>query len=241
MSSLNSIKAKTIALLKKLLKNEIKLLLSLALIIGGLWVFIELSENLNEGSTHEFDLALLKSLREENNLSQPKGPDWLKEFFVEITSLGSGYILLLLSLAVAGFLLLKKKFFMLLMVIGSTIGGYLVYKILKALFARERPEEIFHLVDVDPLSFPSGHSMMAAIVYLTLAALLMQTQKNNFSKFYIMIIALFLTFLIGISRLYLGVHYATDVLAGWMVGLSWASIWWLIARYLSKKHNLQIK
>jgi len=89
-----------------------------------------------------------------------------------------------------------------------------------------------HLREVSTPSFPSGHAMLSAIVYLTLGIFLMQIVRGRVTKLYCLLWALFLTFLVGISRIYLGVHYPTDVLAGWMAGLVWASICWVVAHYL---------
>lgn len=221
--------------LKSLLEKEVKIFLLLLLIIIGVWGFIELAENINEDATHKTDNEILLSLREDGNLQNPKGPVWMKSFFRQITALGSGYILVLFSIIVALFLILKKKYFIVYMTIGAVLTGFILHGFLRQIFERERPDPAFHLIEVDTLSFPSGHSMMAAIVYLVLAAFLTQTQKENITKNYILGVALFLTFMIGVSRVYLGVHYPTDVLAGWAVGLSWASIWWIIAWYTKKK------
>jgi undecaprenyl-diphosphatase len=107
---------------------------------------------------------------------------------------------------------------------------------LKELFGRIRPEIVPNLVPVLSFSFPSGHSMMSAIVYLSLASLIARIQKRLRDKIYIILIAIFLSFIIGVSRVYLGVHYATDVLGGWSLGLAWAAFCWLIAWYISQRN-----
>ena len=98
---------------------------------------------------------------------------------------------------------------------------------LKALFDRPRPTSCPTWCEVSSSSFPSGHSMNSAIVYLTLGALLARLVRPVAMKLYILAVALLVSFLVGISRVYLGVHYPSDVLAGWSLGLSWAVLWWL--------------
>ena len=84
------------------------------------------------------------------------------------------------------------------------------------------------------LSFPSGHAMTSAAVYLTLGALLMRVADRRATKIYCMTCAMFLAGLVGVTRVYLGVHYPTDVLAGWLVGLSWALFCWLVERAIER-------
>jgi undecaprenyl-diphosphatase len=131
---------------------------------------------------------------------------------------------------VSGFLLLVRRWRTLALVVGSTLGGTLVNALLKRLFARPRPTVVPHLTEVMTESFPSGHAMLSAIVYLTLGALLAQLVQRRRLKAYLVGVALGLTLLIGLTRVYLGVHYPTDVLGGWMAGLGWALVTALVAR-----------
>jgi undecaprenyl-diphosphatase len=121
----------------------------------------------------------------------------------------------------------------------AALGGLLLSSGLKHIFARPRPEAVTHLSYVYTSSFPSGHSMLSATVYLTLGSLLMRFQPKRRLKFYYLFIAVMLTVIIGISRVYMGVHYPTDVLAGWTAGLVWALICWLAARLLQKQHVVE--
>jgi undecaprenyl-diphosphatase len=122
-----------------------------------------------------------------------------------------------------------------LLVAGSIALGTILSTILKLVFDRPRPDLVPHGMDVYTLSFPSSHAMMSALVYLTLGALLARTQKSVRLRIYLLVCAILLTFLIGVSRLYLGVHWPTDVLAGWAVGSCWALLSWLVARWLQRK------
>jgi undecaprenyl-diphosphatase len=140
---------------------------------------------------------------------------------------------------VAGFLLLQGAWRIAVFVVVASSGGWLLNHVLKELFGRARPDVVPHLREVLTLSFPSGHAMTSAAVYLTLGALLMRISKRRLTKFYCMGAAMLLTALVGASRVYLGVHYPTDVLAGWLLGLSWALLCWLVERALERKAGLK--
>ena len=125
------------------------------------------------------------------------------------------------------------------LVIVSALGGLAASTFLKSLFERPRPSLVPHLDIVYTSSFPSGHSMLSATVYLTLGVLLGRFVQQRVLKAYFLIVALLLTSLVGASRVYLGVHYPTDVLAGWAVGLTWALVCWLVARYLQHQGTVE--
>ncbi len=157
----------------------------------------------------------------------------------DITSLGGETIITIITIFVVGFLFLQKRYDAMWLVLAATIGGALISLGLKEFYGRERPDISYRLINVTPLSFPSGHSMMSAIVYLTQAAIIARIQKNKKIRIYILSAALFLTFIIGLSRVYLGVHYPTDVIGGWTVGLAWASFCWFVAWYLQRRNKLK--
>jgi len=143
-------------------------------------------------------------------------------------------VLTLVTLSGAGYLLMRRHRRMLALLAAVSLGGLALSIAMKALFARPRPEFMSNMEHVVSHSFPSGHSMLSAVVYLTLGALLARTSPDLRDKIYFLTTALLLTLLVGISRVYLGVHYPTDVLAGWSAGLVWALTCWLIAYFLQK-------
>jgi undecaprenyl-diphosphatase len=191
------------------------------------------------GDTQKFDNWMLDYLREDGSLKSPIGPEWLTALMTDITALGGATIIFMITSAVFFYLMIQKKYEFMWLILIATISGALLSFGLKELFARERPPDVFHLLTVKSLSFPSGHAMMSSILYLTQGALLAKVQDNKNLKVYILSIAIVLVFLIGLSRIYLGVHYPTDVLAGWSVGLAWASFCWLIAKFLQRKRELK--
>jgi len=205
------------------------------LIIASAWFFVELADEVVEGDSRQFDEWVLQSLRDPADPAMPRGPTWLKLIMADITALGGVAVLCIMTTAVVGYMLMTRKFAAIALILGATIGGVLVGSVLKQQFARPRPSVVPHLTEVLTHSFPSGHSMYSAIVYLTLGALLTRLTPGWREKIYLIVVALGIIFLIGISRIYLGVHYPTDVLAGWTAGLAWALLCWLVARYLQRK------
>jgi undecaprenyl-diphosphatase len=224
-----------IFVLRLFLQQEGIVLAAVFIVVASLWGFVELADEVQEGSTQTFDLWLMRQLRRPEDPTLPIGPSWLVEAGQEITALGGIAVLILMVLAVVGYLLQQRAHGATGFVLIATLGGILLSFTLKQIFGRERPDAVLHLETVHSLSFPSGHAMLSAVVYLTLGALLAQVVPRRADKIYFITVALMLTLLIGVSRVYLGVHYPTDVLAGWSVGLAWALLCWIIARLLRRR------
>jgi undecaprenyl-diphosphatase len=157
----------------------------------------------------------------------------------DLTALGSNVVLLIFTTAVAVFLAARKQSHALTLVLVSTGGGFLLAQALKLAFSRPRPDLVPHLAYVTSSSFPSGHAMFSAVVYLTLGALLSELVRERALKAYFIGVACFLTFVVGLSRVYLGVHYPTDVLAGWSAGLAWAVMCWMAGSYLQRRGTVE--
>jgi undecaprenyl-diphosphatase len=217
---------------------ELHRLVWLAFILIGCWGFIGLAEEVMEGETRALDKLLLLGLRNPADISDPIGPHWLEEVMRDFTALGGYAVLILWTVAVVGYLLLQRQAKTALLVIFAIGGGALLNNVLKLGFDRPRPDLVPHEVMVYTASFPSGHAMLSAIVYLTLGALLMRTEPKRRLKAYIFTLTVLLTFLVGISRVYLGVHWPTDVLAGWAAGATWALICWIVMRRLQQRGNV---
>ena len=218
---------------------ERKLLLILAFSAFTLWVFIEVAEEMLEGDSLALDKRLLMLFRNAADPALPLGPAWLREVMRDITALGSTFVLLLVTFASIVFLVLTKNRHAALLVLVAVLGGMLLSTLLKAGFDRARPDVVMHTTRVYSASFPSGHAMMSAVVYLTLGALLAATQQGKRLKLYILALGAVLTLLVGISRVYLGVHWPTDVLAGWALGASWAMACWSVMVWLQRRGDVE--
>jgi undecaprenyl-diphosphatase len=215
--------------------TDLLILVSLLVLVVGLWGFFLIAGLVRAGETQRLDERILIALRDPANPTVPIGPAWAGEVGRDLTALGGVAFLLLTTGAVVGFLLLCRKYHALALLLLTILGGLLLNTLLKDSFDRPRPDVVPHLSYVATSSFPSGHSMLSAIVYLTLGSLLARLVKPLRLKLYFLAVALLLTFLVGCSRVYLGVHYPTDVLAGWAAGLAWAVLCWLLARYLQQR------
>jgi undecaprenyl-diphosphatase len=156
-----------------------------------------------------------------------------------VTALGSGTNLTIVTGILVGFLCLNRRFRATGFLLSSLGSGLPLCQSLKGLFARRRPTAVPHLVDFDPASFPSGHSMGAALVYLTLGSIISRQVSGLRAKTYFLSVALVLAVIVGISRVYLGVHYPSDVLAGWAAGSLWSGLCAQVARWLQHQGSVE--
>jgi undecaprenyl-diphosphatase len=217
---------------------ELGTLLSIVVVAAGVLLFAELLEMV-EGEPGAFDRLVLQALRNPTDLSDAIGPGWIEFAFRDLTSLGGTTVLTLMTAAVVGFLLVDGKRGAAVLVFVSVSGGALLSTILKLVVARPRPDLVPHLVEVSSASFPSGHAMLSAVVYLTLGALLSRVEGPPRVKIYVLSVAIALTLSIGLSRVYLGVHWPTDVLAGWCAGAAWAVLCWRVALFLQRRGEVE--
>ena len=218
---------------------ERTVLITVILGAAALFAFAKIANEVGQGETRAFDEWLLLSLRTPGDPAVPIGPKRMQELMRDITALGSTGVLTIMMLSVIGFLAMTRKGHAAILVLVSVVGGTLLSQTMKFAFARPRPELVPHGAEVYTASFPSGHSMMSAVVYLTLGALLARTQPDRGVKVYIMTIAVVLPALVGISRVYLGVHWPTDVLAGWSLGGVWALLCWLVIVWLQRRGDVE--
>ena len=214
---------------------DLRLLLALVLLLAGLWAFAEIADEVMEGDSMAVDARVLYAFRDPTRGGAPRGPEWLSEAMRDVTALGGHAVLSMVIAAVTGFLLLQRKPHLAAVVVAAGVGGMAVNHLLKELFQRSRPDLVPHGVEVSSMSFPSGHAMVSAAVYLSLAAVVARLLPRRAAKAYVLVTACGLTGLVGITRVYFGVHYPTDVLAGWLAGALWALICGATARALQRR------
>ena len=228
------------SLIDRLKRFELTTLDFFGILTGGALLFAMLAGEVVEGDTHALDEAILLALRRSGDLGETIGPYWLTHAVQDITSLGGVTVLSLTTLLTTAYLVISRRIRIAIFTACSILGGWLASTALKVIIARPRPDIVPHLVDVRDLSFPSGHAMLSAVTYLTLGALLARTQTTRATRLFMIAAALFLTLIIGLSRIFLGVHYPTDVLGGWCAGATWAVGCALVARsFVSAKPEPQ--
>lgn len=207
-------------------------LIPVLLLAAAASAFIALLDEVSEGDTRAIDEAIILAFRVPGDPADPIGAPWFEEAMRDITALGSAPALVIAVLAVFGFLALAKAWRPAIFILVASGGGLIVSSLLKYTIDRPRPDLVPHGNLIYTSSFPSGHSMMSAVVYFTLAALVTRLIERRRLKGYALGVALILTLLVGVSRIYLGVHWPSDVLAGWAAGAAWALGCWLIARWI---------
>lgn len=212
---------------------ELRLLVPVAVVLAGVWLFAVIAEEAVGEQPGDVDQMLLLALREPDDPADPIGPEWLEEGVRDFTAFGSTAPLLFLTFAITGYFLLHRDYHMAVLVAMTVLGGFALTLLLKQGFDRPRPDLVPRVTYVNTASFPSGHSSIAAATYLTLGVLLARLQPKRQLRVFVIGMAMLLAFLVGFSRVYLGVHWPTDVLGGWTVGIVWATValmlsrWWL--------------
>ncbi len=209
-------------------RPETRVVGALLVLVGLIWAFLELGEEVGEKETLSFDDAILLFFRRGPHHGHIIGPDWMRTVATQVTALGSAPVIVLLVLIVIGYLVLSRHVVRAVEVTLASFGGALIGLGLKAIYVRPRPTLVPRLVSVSNWSFPSGHSTISAVVYLTLGVLIARFATTRRQRIYAISVACLISFLVGWTRIALGVHYPTDVLAGWTVGLAWALFSWLI-------------
>lgn len=221
----------------RLKRPELIILAALAMVAGLAIAFGYIAGDVLEGDSTAFDRTILLGLRNSADLSDPLGPPWLEEAARNLTALGSYSVLGFVIGAAAVYLVMIRRGGAALWLLASVIGGATLSTLLKVGFDRPRPDIVGHAVRVFTRSFPSGHAALSAVAYLTLFALLAGAATSRGLKLYFLTVALFLTVAIGLTRIYLGVHNPTDVLAGWCFGAAWAILCCLGWFWIESRRN----
>lgn len=214
--------------------SEYVLLIALGLVSLLTFFFFDIADEVMEGDTHEADMAILNLFRVPGQPSQIIGPLWVHEAVRDLTALGSGTVLIIIVGIVVGGLLLVHQWRGAILIIVSTVSGAILSNTLKLGYARPRPDfETVYATFTN--SFPSGHAMLTAVTFLTLGAMLGRLTNRWRLRIFFFAVALLLTLCVGASRVFLGVHYPSDVVAGWALGAAWALLWSAIAYLLQKR------
>ena len=211
-------------------RAELGALLALAVVALGLMTFVEVADDMTEADGQAFDQSVLMAMRPfADDPHRAWGPWWLEEAAADLTSLGGISVLGLFAILTVGFLLFQKKWLSSLLLVVGLAGGVALSEGTKAFFERERPPQIYQAVETINASFPSGHTLLATVFYLSIGVMLARAFPNRRMKIYVLGCAILIAVLVGITRVYLGAHWASDVFGGWSLGAAWAMALWLFA------------
>lgn len=204
--------------------------IAVVMAVGALLLtFRHIAEEVGEGDTHAFDAAIIYALRQNGHPNLPIGPWWVTTAATDVTSLGSISVLAIIVLLVSGLVLSLRRVREAAFLLLASGGGMAITTLLKDAFQRDRPPVVLHIVPAMNSSFPSGHATLSATVFLTLGVLIAHFTPKRRVRVYALTAAVLLALTVGASRVYLGVHWPTDVIAGWCVGSAWALICWSAA------------
>jgi undecaprenyl-diphosphatase len=194
----------------------IYLLAGFAALVATIGLFAWLADEVGEGATQQLDNAVLLWLDAHKS-------DLATRAALEVTALGSGLVVVMMVLVATAFLWLSRHRYSVLLLWVAVLGGEVLNGVLKTVFDRPRPHLFAWRTTAALSSFPSGHAMTSVVVYLTLAYLLARLEPSRTMRRLTLALAVLLVLGIGWSRLYLGVHYPSDVLAGYAAGLAWST------------------
>lgn len=214
--------------------SEAPLLAAIAIISGLVLAFLQIADEMIDGEMEAFDNAILMLFRDPGNVDQIIGPRWVHEMVRDITALGSFSVLGLIVVCVCSYLVMTRMRGAALLVVVSVLGGTILSTVLKMTYDRPRPD-LLAMSTQFTASFPSGHAMLSAVTFLTIGALLARLAPNRSLQVFSIVTAILLTLLVGMSRIYMGVHFPSDVLAGWSLGAAWALLCSTVAMLLQRR------
>ncbi len=179
----------------------------------------------------KLDTAILWLFRDSHDSAKLAGPAWMRQLWLSVSWLGDTTPRLVAAgLGIAGLLCLRR-WQSALFLTGVLVSGISLSTLIKAWVARPRPQLVAHLDQVSSMSFPSGHALNSTLFYLTLALVLAPLLKQRSAQWALYGFALISALAIGLSRIALGVHWPSDVLAGWLIACSWLGLWVILAKY----------
>lgn len=209
---------------------------------AGFWIgltgFLALVLLVRSTFVEDAERLVLLALRERSDLSNPLGPEWFEAVAGDVTALGGFTVITLALILVMATLTMLRHGSAAIFLGLSLLSGTALSTGLKLFFERARPEIVPHADRVFTQSFPSGHAMMSMVAWMLMAAIAVRFVPSHGLRLLLMASAFALSILIGASRVYLGVHWPTDVLAGWLLGLFWASACWLLAHTINQRQTL---
>lgn len=208
---------------------ELSALILITVVVGAAWGAVEIADLPREGASRSLDEVMLSVFRSSSDRTNPVGSRGIEDISRNISSMGSNAVLVFVSIIVVSYLLAQGRKKASWLVVASIVGSLGISFVLKLLFDRPRPDLSVESVHVTTSSFPSGHAMVSMAVYTLFAALLARLDSRRWVKIFFLASAVLINLVIGITRLHLGTHWPTDLLAGWTIGAAWTTLCWLTA------------
>lgn len=209
---------------------EAQVLIALVLATGAVLSFLEIGDDVTEGDTHGIDRRIVLLFRNPQDLNDPIGSRNIEEAVRDVTALGGTTIVTMVTILGILAFAFHRRYRHAAVMAGAVLLAWLSSDITKMLFDRPRPDLVPHGAYVYSGSFPSGHSTLATATYLTLAMLVASLEPRRRTKALAYGLAGIVLVGVGLSRVYLGVHWPSDVLAGWCLGSAWALVAWVALR-----------
>ncbi len=194
-----------------------------------LGVFGIVSYAVVEQRTAFLDQRVLMWFRDANDLANPWGPGWFEETVKDLSALGGYPILVLVAIFTLVLLLAAGQAIAALVFVASLVSGSVLSSVLKLLFQRPRPDLVDHLDRTFTASFPSAHAMFGTVAWLMVAAMAARFVPDFRLRNLVISMSVGVALIIGLTRIYLGVHWPSDVIAGWAMGGAWAGFCWVLA------------
>ena len=210
-------------------------LLCLASACAATLAFMWIASQGTQSALRRMDERVLLAMRSAHDIDDPLGPPWFEEAARDVTALGGIPVLALVTLALCTSLLLLKQRRSAVLILLLASSSVVASSLLKARYDRPRPELVPHRLRVFTQSFPSGHAMVSSATYLTATAILTRRQRQTAIRRFLLFSAMLLVAAIGVSRVYLGVHWPSDVLAGWTAGGILALCFWMVCGRLERR------
>jgi undecaprenyl-diphosphatase len=206
---------------------EARTLIAIMLIAAGLLAFLRLGDAVRAGRTLDVDRRIILALRDPANPSQPRGSFWTKDILHDLTALGGVAVLTLAVVVAAIFLWVNGRRRHAGVLLGTVLAATVVGQLIKGAYNRPRPDLVAYGDYFSQSSFPSGHSEIATVVWMTLALIIASLERTRIGKATAFIVCGFISLTAGATRVYFAVHWPSDVLGGWIVGAGWALVAWI--------------
>jgi undecaprenyl-diphosphatase len=192
--------------------------------VAAALVFLGLAWLIVSGHSFSLDDRLIMLFRDPAAPSVPLGAAWLREAVRDMTALGSFVGLFFMAATAALALWICGYRHLAIGLVVSLVTAFLASTVLKIAIARERPDVVAHAALTFTASFPSGHAFLSAATLFTIAGFVgLASRRPDIARFCIVMAAIVVG-LVGLSRIYLGVHWPSDVLGGWCLGIVWSSV-----------------